>query len=190
MADKEDDIELIQTGEEDKPLDSSLNDSASYDKQPQQDEDSELSDEGEETADLVEENEEDGGNGELAEADSDEENDVVFTNVESSSVANTSSKTGFFQKIKRKLGFQPKVHSVDSDAGSSTTITVKYIPPPAPPNMPSARDSARARVYRREKVRYGKEKIAYYLEAMHNNTLVVDDLIMRSETNKEYVKGI
>ena len=190
MADKDKALEGVDTGNEEKLVDDDVSVEESLDKKlevSQDDEDDVVEEEGEETADLDEEDVE----GEDEDDEGEAKDDIVFTNIDNTSKTVGSEKTGIFDKIKRKLGIRPKVHSsAASDIDSSSTITIKYIPPPAPPNMPSARDAARARIYRREKVRYGKEKLEYYLSAMHNDTLVVDDLIMRSEQNKEYVKGI
>jgi hypothetical protein len=187
MADKEDDdVELIETGEEGKLVDDENklnNDSIQKNSVGKDDDGLEEEEEGENTADLDEEHEEDGEE----EGEEGEDNDIVYTNVDDASYAST--KQGFIQKLKRKLGIRPKVHSIGSVDDESTVMSVKYVPPPAPHNMPSARDAAKARIYRREKVRYGKQKMEYYLEAMRNDTLLIDDLIMRSEQNKEYVKG-
>jgi hypothetical protein len=193
MADKDEslineieDIEEINTGEEGKLVDDNLNNEGSVDtggplssqKSPEKDE------EGEETAELDVDNE-----GDVDDLDDDEDedddNEIAYTNIDSSSRAST--KEGFFQKMKRKIGIRPKIHDETDDV---STVSIKYIPPPIPPNMPSARDAAKARIFRKEKVRYGKEKMAYYLNAMHNNTLNVDDLIMKSEQNVQYVKGM
>lgn len=144
-------------------------------------------DEYEETTEFDEEQDGEGDMDEDYDRDDNNEkgNDIGFTNAESHS--HSSRQEGFFKKLKRKLGIRPKVHA---KSASKKIVTVKYTPPPAPPNMPSARDAARARIYRKEKVRYGKEKLAYYLDGMRNKTLNVDDLVMKSEQNVHYIRGI
>jgi hypothetical protein len=179
MADKDDDsIEEIETGEEGNLVDdnNSENDVLSQARKSYKGE------EEEDTVDLDEE-QEDG---------EEENNDILYTNVDGDT-ANVS-KEGFFKKLKRKLGLRPKVHTAADDKSasnkSSTTVTMGYVPPPAPLNMPSARDAGRARRYRKEKIRYGKEKMIYYLDGMRDQTILISDLIMRSEQNTEYVKGV
>lgn len=196
MADKEDDnVELIETGDEGKLVDDENNNNESSDDRPQsagsggkeeEDEDEDEDEEREDTADLDEDQEYEGdeydGEGEG------ENNDIKFTNVEDTSTS--TQKLGFLQKLKHKLGIRPKIHDSDQTVMSSSTVTMKYIPPPAPHNMPSARDAAKARIFRREKVRYGKQKMIFYMDAMKDRTLVIDDLVMKSEMNTSFVKGV
>lgn len=91
----------------------------------------------------------------------------------------------FMTKMKRKIGFRPKIFSFDSKA-----VTMQYVPPPNPSNMPSALEAERTRYYRKEKNRYGQEKLQYYLKKMREGTVPVDDLIMKSENNVVYIRGI
>eukprot|EP00603_Paraphysomonas_imperforata_P014057 CAMPEP_0114470500 /NCGR_PEP_ID=MMETSP0104-20121206/11299_1 /TAXON_ID=37642 ORGANISM="Paraphysomonas imperforata, Strain PA2" /NCGR_SAMPLE_ID=MMETSP0104 /ASSEMBLY_ACC=CAM_ASM_000202 /LENGTH=192 /DNA_ID=CAMNT_0001644257 /DNA_START=79 /DNA_END=657 /DNA_ORIENTATION=+ len=192
MADKDEkiideieDIEQISAGDDGKLVDENNNASI---------EDSgggvDKDEEGEDTAELEEEHEdnEDDEDDDDEGDEGGENNDIKYMNIEESS-SHASTKEGFLQKMKRKLGIRPKIHH-DNDDDEVTSISMKYIPPPAPHNMPSARDAAKARIYRREKVRYGKEKLAYYVDAMRSDTLNVSDLIMKSEQNVHYVKGI
>ena len=198
MADKDDNVEMMETGDEGKLVDENNNESVDRPQsvgsnRPQsvgfvgEKESGDDEEDREDTADLDEEQEYDGEEGE-DDGDDEENNDIVYTNVE-----DTQNKQSFLQKLKYKLGIRPKIYdnSTEKDSvDSGSTLTIKYVPPPAPHNMPSARDVAKAKIYRREKVRYGQEKMEYYLGAMRDGTLMIDDLVMKSELNVSYVQGV